>query len=75
MALNISTYKRKFVYEKDGKDIVFPDPGTNIVPDKVADFYSAQYPELINARIEGPELDDKTETVIYTISTKAGTNG
>lgn len=75
MALQVTTYKRKFVYEKDNKEIVLPDPGTNIIPDKVADFYAAQYPELINAHVEGPELDEKEETALYTISVKAGTKG
>ena len=75
MALNITTFKREFVYEKDGEKINLPDPGNHVTADKVPDFYSVQYPELINAKIEGPKLDNDNSVAVYTISVKAGTKG
>ena len=41
--------------------------------DQVLDFYSAQYPELTNASVTGPEVvNDRLE---YKFSTSVGTKG
>jgi len=73
MALQTIRYKRVFVYEKAGQDIILPDINPSELPDKVPFLYMAQYPELINATVKGPEL--KGEEAVYTIETEAGTKG
>ncbi len=75
MALQVTTYQRRFIYKKGGDSILLPDPNTSEHPDKVPNFYVGQYPELINARVSGPELNEEDNTAVYTIDTKAGTNG
>ena len=63
--------KREFV---DGKtNTTYPDVNPDYTPDQVRDFLSNQYPHLINASIEGPEiLSDKVK---YKFVTTIGTKG
>lgn len=60
--------ERKFTY----KDKNLPDiPG--LTPEKILEYYSNAYPELINA--SAGEAEVKDDKLIYTISHTAGTKG
>lgn len=73
MALNIQHLTRIFVLEKDGQNIVLPDPGSQYPPEKVLNFYSNTYPELTTGTIEGPVIvKDKAE---FKMKSKVGTHG
>ena len=50
MAITINTVKREFSYN----GMTLADPGTQFTPDQVRDMYTAQYPELTTAAVEGP---------------------
>ena len=65
----VEQYKRKFKYE----DIELEDPNPEWNTKRVIDFYSAQYPEMVNCHLEGPEVNG-TE-MVYSITTKTGTKG
>ncbi|MDR5776912.1 MULTISPECIES: PRTRC system protein C [unclassified Caballeronia] len=53
MAIQIAKLTREFVYN----GVTFPDPGPTFSPDDVRDLYSAQYPELTTAAIDGPATE------------------
>jgi PRTRC genetic system protein C len=50
MALVIQELKRKFSFN----GVPLPDPGPEFTPDEVKDVYSAQYPDITTAIIDGP---------------------
>jgi len=52
MAISIAAITREFVY--NGMTLL--DPGPACSPDEVRDLYSAQYPELTTASIDGPDM-------------------
>ncbi|HBD39793.1 MAG TPA: PRTRC system protein C, partial [Cupriavidus sp.] len=54
MALEIVKLIRQFSYN----GMTFMDPGAAFTPDQVRDVYSAQYPELTTAAVDGPEVKD-----------------
>ncbi|NMA74307.1 MAG: PRTRC system protein C [Bacteroidales bacterium] len=69
MALQVNIKERVFKYKNE--ELV--DPDRNMTPFEVAKFYSARFPELINATIEGPKaVDGKVE---YSFDKVAGTKG
>jgi len=49
------------------------DPNVGFTVNQVREFYSTVYPELLNADIEGPELDGNRQT--YTFRRAVGTKG
>ncbi|AOY97743.1 carbamoylphosphate synthase large subunit (plasmid) [Cupriavidus sp. USMAA2-4] len=51
MAITITQLLREFTY--NGMTLL--DPGPAFAPDQVRDMYTAQYPELTTAAVEGPE--------------------
>src|ERR1700687_290432 len=51
MSISIAKLLREFVYN----GVNLADPGPTFTPDEVRDLYSAQYPELTTAAIDGPE--------------------
>jgi PRTRC genetic system protein C len=53
MAISVATLTREFVYN----GVTFPDPGPTFSPDDVRDLYSAQYPELTTAAVDGPNIE------------------
>lgn len=75
MALQIVNLKRVFKMknEETKKEVVLADPNPNMSPQEVVKFYSSEYPELTNAKIEGPNVVKDQAT--YTLSTKAGQLG
>ena len=61
--------RRQFVF--NGTNLADPDPALS--PAEVKEIYSAQYAQLTNASIEGPESKDgKT---VYTFKAAVGTKG
>lgn len=69
MALQVQTLTRVFTY--NGAELA--DPGQNMALDDVKNFYSAIYPELVNATIDGPE--QKGEKAVYSFVRTAGAKG
>ena len=51
MTISIATLTREFTYN----GMRLADPGPAFTPDQVRDLYSAQYPELTTATVDGPE--------------------
>lgn len=63
--------KRTFI---DGKtNQKYPDVNSSYTPDQVRDFLSNQYPHLVNASIEGPDI--KKDEVVYKFIVNLGTKG
>jgi len=73
MALTVTNLKRRFIIDRDGKEIELSDPNTNLGPDEILKHYMPMYPELTNARIEGPKVE--SGKAIYTFTTEVGTHG
>lgn len=70
-SLEVKQLKREFVDVKNGTSLT--DPNISWTPDQVRDFFSNQYPHLVNAKIEGPEV--MTDKVKYKFVTNIGTKG
>jgi len=67
---------RFFEYkDADGKKHVYedPDPGTPV--DEVLNIYSAVHPELVNAQVTGPVLDESGEKAVFTFELNIGKHG
>ena len=71
MTLKVETLPREFINSKTKQAL--PDPDPNMPPDKVREFYSNQYPELVNCTITGPEV--LKSKIKFTFSTSVGTKG
>lgn len=71
MALNITTMTRVFRIEKTDIELNDIDPGMSL--EDVMGFYSAAYPQLTTAGIQGPEFED--DKAVYTFKTTIGTKG
>lgn len=69
MALTANTATRAFSF--NGVDL--QDPAPNMSPDEVRELYSATFPELTTATIEGPEV--RNNRLIYTFKRAVGTKG
>lgn len=69
MAIEIKKVVRVFKYNS----VTLPDPGETLSPDQVRDLYSASYPELANAVVEGPET--KGNEMTYKFVKAVGTKG
>lgn len=73
MALEIKGIKRAFKMKRNGNEIVLDDPGSDMTPMEVMDFYSLNYPELTTATVHGPEIED--DRAIYEFKTTIGVKG
>lgn len=64
--------ERTFLFQNDRKNLRLSDPDEKLSPEAVLDHYSRQYPLLVTAQVEGPELrDDMMEyQFVSTIGTK-----
>jgi PRTRC genetic system protein C len=71
MALLKTELKRVFKIEKSGVEL--PDPNPDMSEDEVMKFYSAQYPELTTATVDGPKIDN--DKAYYSFKTTIGTKG
>lgn len=69
MTIIVQKLLRSFAYN----GIALPDPGSELSPEQVRDVYSATYPEITTASIEGPE--QKGERLVYTFRRAVGTKG
>lgn len=58
-------------FRKDGERL--PDPNKNLPPGQVLEIYSNTYPELTNAKIVGPKIEDNKQ--VYEFQTVLGTKG
>ncbi len=67
--MKVQALKRKFNY--NGVDL--PDPGPDLSPEQVREVFSANFPEITSAAIEGPE--QKGGALVYTFRRAAGTKG
>lgn len=69
MAITVEKLERSFSYN----GVTLPDPGPELSPELVRDVYSATYPEITTASIEGPER--KGDKLVYTFRRAVGTKG
>lgn len=69
--MEVKTLSREFINSKTKQ--VLPDPNPDMTPDKVREYYSNQYPELLNCSIQGPEI--LSTKLKFTFSTSIGTKG
>lgn len=67
--LQVATLTREFTYN----GLTLPDPGPNMTPEMVRDMFSAAYPEITSAAIEGPER--KGDKLCYVFKRAVGTKG
>ncbi len=67
--MKAETLAREFNYN----GLMLPDPGPTMTPEMVRDVYSAAYPEITSAAIEGPER--KGDKFCYTFKRAVGTKG
>ena len=64
---------RVFKFDNSGTEVELSDPNETFSPESVLNFYSATYPILTTAKIEGPEIvNDK---VSFKFVTTLGTKG
>lgn len=54
MSLEVQKIERVFVY----KDKQLKDINESYSEEQILDVYSEQYPELVNSRVDGPEMKD-----------------
>lgn len=75
MAFQVTNLKRVFKIknEETKKETILEDPNPNMSAQEVAKFYASEYPELTNAKIEGPTV--VKDQAHYVLSTKAGQLG
>lgn len=66
MAIIIKELVREFSYN----GVSLADPGRNLTLEEVRDVYSAAYPEIISASIEGPET--KGGKMVYSFRKAVG---
>ena len=69
MALKIEVLQREFAYQ----GVSLPDINPTWTPEQIRDLYSATYPEITTAAIEGPEC--KGDKLCYTFKRAVGTKG
>lgn len=67
--MQIVDIERKFKYNS----VTLPDPNPDMSADEVREMYAAQYPELLNAVVEGPVTKDNVST--FTFTRAAGAKG
>ena len=69
MALKSKQLVREFKYNKE----TLVDVNPSLSPDMIMEVYSNQYPELVNAKIEGPTITGNK--AVYKFSKSLGTKG
>ena len=69
MALNVQGMKRVFKYGNR----TLEDPGKNMSPEEVMQFYSGTYPEQTTSNVHGPKVED--DKAVYEFKTTVGTKG
>ena len=69
MAITTREVVREFKYS----GVTLPDPGSALSPEQIRDLYSATYPEIVSATIEGPVI--KGTKMVYEFRRVTGTKG
>lgn len=69
MSISISEAKRLFFFNS----VPLPDPGCEFTVEEVRDIYSAQYPDISTALIDGPDITE--DGVTYKFIRNVGTKG
>jgi PRTRC genetic system protein C len=69
--LEVTPLIREFIDSKT--NAVYSDPNSSWTPDQVRDFMANQYPHLLNAKIEGPDIG--STKIKYKFTTTIGTKG
>lgn len=64
---------RVFLFDNNGSELELSDPQETFTPESVLNFYSATYPILTTAKIEGPEITG--DKVVFRFVTTLGTKG
>ena len=73
MALEVSEQKRIFKFSHNDEDVTLDDPNPEMTTDEVRKFLSGKYPELTNANITGPKIEN--DQSVYSFSTAIGKKG
>lgn len=60
--MQVINLERSFHYNS----VTLPDPNAALTPDQVREFYSTQFPELLNAVVEGPSTKGNVSTFKFT---------
>jgi PRTRC genetic system protein C len=68
-SLTVQVMRREF--RLGGKKL--PDPNPKLEPEGVRGVYAPQFPEIVNAVIEGPVLEAGVR--VYRFATRVGKNG
>ena len=71
--LSTTILKRVFLHKVQENEISLTDPNPSLSPEEVMNFYSATYPALTTARVEGPEITG--DAVQFRFQTTLGTKG
>ena len=69
MAIQVTGLERSFSYN----GVSLPDPGAALTLEQVRDVYSAAFPEIVSAAIEGPE--QKNGKLLYVFRKAVGSKG
>jgi len=69
MAIQTEELKRIFKF----KDLELDDPNEKMSKEEVLDFYSGQYPELVNAHVTNPKIEN--DSIVHEFLTSIGTKG
>lgn len=69
MAKKTDNLERSFAFN----GMTLQDPDASMTTTQVRDFYAGQYPELNNAGIKGPKLENGKN--VYSFSIQTGTKG
>jgi len=69
MAIKVENLTRKFKYDSMELDDINP----SMTPEEIRDVYSANFPELVSASIEGPER--KGNVLFITFRKAVGSKG
>lgn len=69
MTTGINAVQRVFTYA----GIALPDPDASLTPEQVKEYYTAIYPELLNAAVEGGDFDGTS--LSYSFRRGTGTKG
>ncbi len=65
--------QRVFLFKSKDQEITLADPEQSFSPQAVLNFYVSTYPELLTAKIQGPEIID--DQVQYKFTSTIGTKG
>ena len=71
--MDIIQLKRKFKIKTGSSEKTLPDPNPKMSPLEVKDFYSLQYPEVLNSNITNENIEN--DELIIEFSSKFGGKG